>query len=73
MTREEMDLCLDELELRIGKCSGLDAVKEYIRILPPGDYATSRLLFFSEATDQDQLLERCLTEVAIQDSCLPST
>jgi hypothetical protein len=61
---------LDRLEARIGKSDILMAVKEYISLLPAGDYAESRLRFFCEAQDDHALIEKCLTEVAIQECLL---
>lgn len=61
---------LDQLEARIGKSDILTAVQEYIKLLPAGEYAASRLRFFCDARDGEELIEKCLTEVAIQECLL---
>jgi hypothetical protein len=68
--KEEVVEDIDQLEARIGKSDILTAVKEYIRLLPSGEYAASRLRFFCEAMDGEELVEKCLTEVAIQECLL---
>lgn len=67
---EELQRRLDALQERFGNCSAVEAVKQYIEIMPPGEYAFSRLRYFSEATDENDLIDRCLTEVAIQELLL---
>lgn len=47
--RKELDAVLEELRRKFGNEPSLRAVCEYIRVMPVGEYAVSRVRFFNTA------------------------